>query len=255
MSYRGRISTVIIAQNEEHRLGRCVEACLPFSDEVLVVDGGSDDGTRELARRLGCRVVENEWPGYSAQRNFGARAATHDWIFSVDADEIVDTDLRGALNDLRESGFGDRRAYAIRRVNNFLGAWLTESPERKVRLYDRRRAGFTDEIVHEEVNVPPRRVPVLSGRIWHADHATLRGLTRNLNYYTSLEVDWTGHTRMRAWRLVFRPPLRFLQRYLLQRSFRHGWRGLFYACHWAYWELLREMKVYERSRISRHGSG
>jgi hypothetical protein len=53
---------------------------------------------------------------------------------------------------------------------------------------------------------------------------------------------------MRVWRLFLRPLLRFGQRYFLQRSFRHGWRGLFFAFDWAYWELLREMKVHERRR-------
>jgi glycosyltransferase involved in cell wall biosynthesis len=247
-----QISTVIIAQDEAGRLERCVRSCRPFSDEVLVVDGGSSDGTRELAERLGCRVIVNDWPGYAAQRNIGAQAAAHDWVFSVDPDEAVDDELGRAVADVRRSGTGDRVAYSVRRVNSFLGAWFTERAERKVRLYDRRRAAFTDAVVHEVVDVPVSATETLPGHVWHESHDDLEDATRRLNLYTSLEADAAaGERDMRMWRLFLRPLLRFGHRYLLQRSFRHGWRGLFFALNWSYWELLREMKVYERRRRRR----
>ena len=252
MSAPTPISTVIIAQDEAGRLERCVRSCRSFSDEVLVVDGGSSDGTAELAERLGCRVVVNPWPGYAAQRNVGAQAAAHDWIFSVDPDETVDEELGRALAELRRAGAGDRIAYSVRRVNSFLGAWFTERTERKVRLYDRRRTAFTDAVVHEVVDVPVSETETLPGHVWHHSHDDLEDATRRLNLYTSLEADQAAARRdMRAWRLFLRPLLRFGHRYLLQRSFRHGWRGLFFAFNWAYWELLREMKVYERRRADR----
>jgi glycosyltransferase involved in cell wall biosynthesis len=244
-----RISTVIIVRDEEERLERCVRPCLAFSDEVLVVDGGSTDGTRELAERLGCRVVEHEWPGYARQRNLGAESASYDWIFSVDADEVVDDELARAVGRLRDAGAGDGAAFSVRRVNRFLGEWFPESAERKVRLYDRRRAAFTERVVHEVVDVPVRSADVLPGCLMHESHDDLADATRRLNLYTSLEADAAATERgMSAWRLFLRPLMRFGHRYVLQRSFRHGWRGLFLAFNWAYWELLREMKVFERRR-------
>lgn len=246
------ISTVIIARNEVGRLERCVRSCLPFSDEVLVVDGGSSDGTRELAVSLGCRVIANEWAGYAPQRNFGADAAANDWIFSIDCDEAADQQLAGALDDMRRSRTGEGPAYSVRRINSFMGAWLTESPEIKVRLYDRRRLAFTGSPVHELVDIPVSDTAVLPGHLWHESYTDLDDATWRLNLYTSLEADTTASSRkMRAWRLFLRPVLRFGQRYVLQRAFRHGWRGLFLAFHWAYWELLREMKVYERRHLGR----
>lgn len=244
-----RISTVVIAQNESERLEQCVKACQPFSDEVLVVDGGSTDGTPELAKRLGCRLIANPWPGYAAQRNFGAQRASHDWIFSVDPDETADEELGRAIGALKRSGPGRRPAFSMRRVNSFLGVWLTESPERKVRLYDRRRAAFTDALVHEVVDVSTVRAGRLAGHLWHQSHDDLEEATARLNRYTSLEAEVAAANRnMRVWRLFLRPVLRFGHRYVLQKSFRHGWKGLFFALDWAYWELLREMKVYERTR-------
>jgi glycosyltransferase involved in cell wall biosynthesis len=243
------ISTVIITRNEADRLERCVRSCREFSDEVLVVDSHSTDATREVAHRLGCRVIENGWPGYSAQRNFGAGEAAHDWIFSIDADEEPDEELRRALAGLRRVPPGDRPAHSIHRINSFMGAWLTESPEVIVRLYDRRRTGYSAAIVHEVVDVPVADTRTLPGYVWHENHVDLEDATRRLDLYTSLEADReAGKREMQLWRLFLRPVLRFGQRYLLQRSFQHGWRGLFLAFHWTYWELLREMKVYERRR-------
>ena len=245
-----RISTVIIAQDEEELLERCVRPCLEFSDEVLVVDGGSRDRTRLVAEALGCRVIENAWPGYSAQRNLGAREAAHDWIFSVDPDETVDEELARALAKFRETGPANGQvAYSVDRINSFMRRWFPESSERKVRLYDRRAAEFTDAIVHEVVNVPTERTEPQPGHVWHDSWRDLGEIARRIDTYTSLEADREAARRpMRLWRLLLRPPLRFGHRYQIQRGYRHGWRGLFFALSWVWWELLREMKVYELRR-------
>ena len=80
------VSVVIIAKEEVDRLESCVASCQSFADEIVVIDGGSEDGTPGLARSLGCAVYENDWPGYGPQRNFGAEHAANDWIFWIDAD-------------------------------------------------------------------------------------------------------------------------------------------------------------------------
>jgi glycosyltransferase involved in cell wall biosynthesis len=243
------ISVVIIAQDQADRIEACVRSCRPFADEVLVIDGGSTDGTREVAERLGCRVVHNEWPGYAAQRNFGAGTAAHDWVFSIDTDEVVDATLAAALADFARGTPPNSPAFAVQRVNNFIGEWLTEKPETIVRLYDRRRAAYGDATVHETVNVPKDEAQVLPGSVWHRNNDDLTEVTRRLNLYTSLEADRDAARRdVDLWRLFWRPVARFGQRYFLHRGYRYGWRGLFLALHWTYWELLREMKVFERRR-------
>jgi glycosyltransferase involved in cell wall biosynthesis len=236
------ISTVIIAQDEEERLARCVRPCLAFSDEVVVVDGGSRDGTPELAERLGCRVIRNPWPGYSVQRNLGAERAANDWIFAVDSDEHPDGEL---ARSIAGAPAGGPPAYSVQRVNEFLGERLTHSPETKVRLYDRRRARFTDTLVHEVVDVPPEAAEPLPGVLFHDRPATRAEVLERIRLYTSLEAEVAASTRgPRLWRLLLRPPARFGQRWMLQRGFLHGRRGLVHACYWAWWELLREVKVY-----------
>src|SRR5690606_26124915 len=76
-----RISVVLITQDEEQLMERALRSCLPFADELVVVDGGSRDGSVARARRLGCTVYENPWPGFAKQRNFGLSKARHEWVF------------------------------------------------------------------------------------------------------------------------------------------------------------------------------
>ena len=81
-----KITATIIACNEERNIVRAIES-LRCVDEILVVDSGSTDRTVELATNLGVRVMESNWLGYKAQKNYAADQATHDWILSLDADE------------------------------------------------------------------------------------------------------------------------------------------------------------------------
>ena len=87
------ISACVIAKNEADRIGPCLES-LAFCDEIVVLDSGSTDGTQDLCRAAGARVIETDWPGWVKQKNRAAEAATHDWVLSLDADERVDPELR-----------------------------------------------------------------------------------------------------------------------------------------------------------------
>ena len=243
------ITTVLITQNEADRIERCVEACRPFSDEILVVDGGSDDGTVAAAQRLGCRVLENPWPGYAAQRTFGARHAAHDWIFWIDADEVVDPQLAVRLREFADGPPSPHAGASMLRVNHFMGRWLTGGAEVKVRLYHRERCSVTPVPVHESVTCDGSVIH-LPGVIWHFNFRSLKASMADVNRYTSLEAERTAAVRgPQAWRFLVRPLLRFVQRYLGFRAYRLGWGGLVYAVQWAHWEFMREAKVLEHAQL------
>src|SRR5215510_8210510 len=90
------ITGTIITLNEEARIAEAI-ASLSCCDEVIVVDAGSSDGTREIARARGARVIEHSWQGYSRQKNFAAEQAGNDWILSLDADERLSVELAGEI--------------------------------------------------------------------------------------------------------------------------------------------------------------
>jgi glycosyltransferase involved in cell wall biosynthesis len=251
-----KVSAVVIAQNEAERLEACVRACEPFADEVVVVDGGSDDDTVEVARRLGCMVFENPWPGYGPQRNFGAERAAHDWLFMVDADEIVGSDLAARLASWKRSRDDTKAAFNVTRVGDFMGIWLDGSPQTLVRLYDRRRCRMTDAQVHETVDVSGQPVGHIPGTLWHHGFRSLSDHVARFDRYSTLDAQaaWEQGKRFRVWRLALLPPVYFGQRLIGYRLYRKGIAGLTVCALWAFYVLLRELKLRELEWRSRNAA-
>ena len=94
-----KLTVTVITYNEAAHIQDALDS-VAWADEVLVVDSGSTDGTADLARARGARVVVREWPGYGAQKNFAAASASHEWILSVDADERVTPELAAEVRAL-----------------------------------------------------------------------------------------------------------------------------------------------------------
>jgi hypothetical protein len=247
MSRVSRLTTVIIAKDEAERIAGCIESVASVSDETLVVDSGSSDDTVAIAQRLGCRVLVNPWPGYGPQRNFGADHATHDWILWLDADERVGEDLGRSLAEWKGRSSTDAVAFRVRRIGDFMGHWLPEAAEWQIRLYDRRRCGVLERLVHERVDPQQGAVSALEGTLWHAGFRSLHDHVDRFNRATSLDARVAAQEgrRFSLARLLARPPLRFAQRYLLQRLYRHSVAGLAVALLWAYYEAMRELKLLE----------
>lgn len=241
------ISAVIIAKDEADRLAPCVESCRPFADEILIVDGGSVDGTPELARSLGCVVHENEWPGFGPQRNFGADRAVNDWIFWIDADEVVGAELARAVVEWKGGDLADAPpALAVERVGDFMGRWLDAASERLVRLYDRRACRISEVPVHEEVE-GCEEPGHLSGRLWHYGFRSLSDHVVRFDRYTTLEAEkaWQAGRRFSLWRLLWRPPARLFQRFFVQRLYSRGVAGIAVCALWFEYEVMRELKLWE----------
>lgn len=241
---------MIIAKDEAERIAGCIESVASVSDETLVVDSGSSDDTVAIAQRLGCRVLVNPWPGYGPQRNFGAFHATHDWILWLDADERVGEDLGRSLAAWKGHSPAGAVAFRVRRIGDFMGRWLPEAATWQIRLYDRRTCRVLERLVHERVDPSRGAVVALEGTLWHAGFRSLHDHVDRFNRYTSLDARAAAQEgrRFSLLRLLVRPPLRFAQRYLLQRLYRRGAAGLAVALLWTYYEALRELKLLELDR-------
>ncbi|MBC7925897.1 MAG: glycosyltransferase family 2 protein, partial [Bryobacteraceae bacterium] len=171
------ITATIITYNEERNIARAMES-LRCCDEIVVVDSGSTDRTAQIAEKLGARVIEYPWGGYARQKNYAAECATNDWILSIDADEALSEALEGEIWQVKKKG-PVYDAYTMPRLAQYLGRWILHSgwyPDRKVRLYNRTRARWTGDFVHESV--------VVSGRTGHLEsdllHFTCESLSEHL---------------------------------------------------------------------------
>ena len=95
-----QISTVIICRNEAHIISKVIAAAFRFTDDVVVVDSGSTDGTQQIVSATGARLLETNWEGYGPNKNKGVAMAKYNWILSIDSDEIVDDTLAKQLQTL-----------------------------------------------------------------------------------------------------------------------------------------------------------
>jgi len=222
----------VITYNEADRIVACVEA-LRFCDEVLVVDSHSTDATRELAAAAGARVIERDWPGFREQKEFAVRAAAHDWVLCVDADEVVSPKLAAQIAALRAQGFPRHAGWKLSRITNYFGRFLRFGhlyPDRILRLLDRRRGGWRGKNIHEHTEVDGS-IGVLTGHLEHYSYRSLRHQVLKLEDYAHL-MAYEMHARGRrasVLHLVGRPFWRFFSGYVLRLGVLDGWRGLLIA--------------------------
>lgn len=221
------LSVVLITKDAATQLDACL-ASAAFADEILVVDSGSRDSTVEIAIRHGARVIDRAWAGYGPQKQFAVESASYDWVLCLDADERVSPELKAGI--ARELAAAGADAYAIARCNRFLGRWLRHGegyPDWSVRLFDRRKAKWSNDAVHEKVvcTTPPAR---LRGDLMHESAESLAIYLDKQNRYTSLQASrlHAAGRRGSVLRMAISPIARFLKFYVLRLGFLDGVPGL-----------------------------
>lgn len=240
-----KITATIITLNEERNIARAIES-LRCCDQIVVLDSGSVDRTVELASNLGARVVEDSWRGYANQKNYAAEQAEHDWILSLDADEALSEVLEGEIWNLKKRGPA-YDAYTMPRMAQYMGRWILHGgwyPDRKVRLYDRRKGRWEGDFVHESVKVDGR-VGHLESNLLHFTCDSLSEHLRTLDRYTTLAAEElvARRTKIGLSKLIVDPAWTFVRSYFLQRGFLDGLEGLTIAHMAAIYTFLKYAKA------------
>ena len=241
------VTATVITLNESANLRGALES-LYWADEIIVIDSYSRDDTVAIAREFTDRVMARPWPGYSAQKNFAAEQASHDWILSLDADERVSTPLTAEIQALMLRG-PDAAGYRMPRATFHLGRWIRTTdwyPDCQLRLYDRRQARWTGGYVHESVKADG---PVIDLRedILHYAYRDLAHHVQTMDHYTSLAARQMFEDGRRAgwFDLAVHPPAAFLRNYLLRGGFRDGVPGLIVSAMNARYVGLKFAKLWE----------
>ena len=240
-----KISATIITFNEERNIARVLES-LRCCDEVLVLDSGSNDRTVEIATKLGAHVVEASWHGYAAQKNIATELAANDWILALDADESVSEALEAEIWQIKKAG-PDAAGYSMPRLAQYLGRWILHSgwyPDRKVRLFDRRKAHWVGKFVHESVKVEGRIVH-LQSNLLHFTCDSLSQHLRSMDGYTTLaaqEIVSRG-IKVNLSRMLFDPIWTFFRTYIVKLGFLDGAEGLAIAYMAALYNFVKFFKA------------
>jgi glycosyltransferase involved in cell wall biosynthesis len=245
-----KLSATIVALNEERNIVRAIES-LHIADEIVVVDSGSTDRTRDVARSLGARVIEEPWRGYAAQKNFAAQCAEHDWILSLDADESLGEVLEAEILELKREG-PRFDAYDMPRLAQYCGRWILHSgwyPDPKVRLYHRKRALWAGDFVHESVRVNGT-LGHLQGKLLHFTCNSVDDHLKTLNRYTTLAAQElvAKQSSSPLWKLALDPIWTFLRSYVIRQGFRDGPQGFTIARMAALYTFLKYSKARELRR-------
>jgi glycosyltransferase involved in cell wall biosynthesis len=242
------ISTVVITKNEERNLPRCLASVRSFSQEIVVVDSGSTDGTVRVAADAGARVIPQEWMGYGRQKQFALEQARSPWVFSIDADEEVSPELAAEIGRLDFAADG----YFVARRVWYLGRWIrhgTWNPDWVMRLFRRDRAHFTPESVHERVELRGRPAR-LRWPLYHYSYRDVAHHMAKINEQTSLSAaQMAERGRHAGWiKLALSPGWEFFRCYVLRRGFQDGSAGLVVAKLHAYYHFLKYAKLRELER-------
>ena len=244
---RPPISATIITLNAAAQLPECLDS-LAFCEEILVVDSGSTDETVALASSRGARVLHREWLGFGPQKQFAVREARHDWVLCVDADERVTGALRQSVEQALLTP--EATAYRFPRSNRFLGRYLRHGegyPDLSLRLFDRRHARWSEDIVHEKV-VASGPVGTLAGDLLHDTAESIESYLAKQNRYTTLAARQacSAGKRARAGHLLLSPLLRFVKFYFVRRGFMDGIPGLAHVlvgCSNSFFKYLKMMEI------------
>lgn len=251
-----KISACVIAMNEADRIGDCLRS-VAWCDEIVVVDSHSSDATREIATELGARVIERDWPGYAAQKDFAVGQASYNWVLCVDADERVSPELVAEIQTLRAGGFAGYAGWRVARLTWYEGAWVRHGiwyPDWNTRLFDRRRGRWHDNplyAVHEGVALDGR-LGTLKADLWHLPYRDHDEHLRTIDQYTTIIAEglYARGRRANLLRLYGHPAWGFFRSLILQRGFLDGARGWRIARLHAYYVRMKYAKLKQLERQS-----
>jgi glycosyltransferase involved in cell wall biosynthesis len=250
---RPSLWVVLITRDAAHLLERTLRA-VSFADQVLVVDAGSTDGTRELAEKLGARVVlQPEWKGFGHQKTFALEQAEGDWILVLDADEVVDPALADEIR--RVTATKDAAAgYSFRRVNFFLGERVRfghSRPSYVDRLFQKGKGRISAHRVHERVIVDGP-VEKLEGELHHYTTESISHRIRKNDEYSSVAAEDLFRQGRRAslLDLLFVLPLSIARDLVLKGGILDGKRGILLATLGAFYSFSKYAKLWELARTA-----
>lgn len=227
-----KISATIITFNEERNIERCIRSLENVADEIIVLDSFSTDRTEEICKVLNVRFVKRNWEGYSASKNYLNSLASHEYIFSIDADEAPDEELKNQILQLKNVEKDRKFIYSVNRLTNYCGKWIYHSgwyPDVKARLFPRDFCHWEGAFVHEELVCPGDNLPIvqLKGHLEHYSYYTYKDHRERADRYSLLTAQKMNNAGKKASLLkpYFSALGRFVAMFIIKKGFLDGKMG------------------------------
>lgn len=244
------ISAMVLTLNEEENIACCL-ASLDFCREIVVVDSGSSDRTREIARSFTDKVLQHQMDGFGSQRNYCIEQAENDWIFWLDADERVSPELKAAIEEAPDKT--EYSGFYVNRRTFYLGRWIHHSgwyPQYVLRLFNRKNGRCSPAKIHESI-ILEGSASRLKGDILHYPYRSLSRHLAKIDDYTTA-IAGEEHLKGRRFNPLVSasaPAGEFFKKYILKKGFLDGFPGLAIAVSSAYYTFLKQAKLYEIQKV------
>ncbi|MFK5985130.1 MAG: glycosyltransferase family 2 protein [Pseudomonadota bacterium] len=251
------LSAVIITKNEQGFIRDCLQS-VAFADEIIVVDNISSDNTVAICKEFTDKVIlTKDWPGFGVQKSRALERARGDWVLSLDADERISIDLKQEiLSAIQQDKYS---AYQIPRQSQYCGRWIKHSgwsPDYVLRLFRRDSAHFSDDIVHEKVQLNTGKMGSLSSPIQHYSYNSVEEVLDKTNRYSTANAlkSYQQGKKSSLSKAIFHGLWAFFRTYIIRAGFLDGQEGFILAVSNAevsYYRYIKLIYLLKKNRIKK----
>ncbi len=259
-SSRDSVSAVLIIKNEANFIARALSSLL-WCDEIVVVDSFSNDETSQICKdpkaawASKIRFVQQEWLGFSEQRNFAIEQSNSKWIFFLDGDEACSTELSNKIQKIlgEHQQNPESTQYKIHRQEYFLGKPIYYgiwNPSYHVRFFKKGEVRFTGEV--HEGTITKCNTKKIDEPIHHVEDLRIERFLTKLNHYTSLQSKHDYETGMRTnfFKIFFAFPAMFYKNYFYYQAYRDGREGFIISVLEGVSRTVRHMKIWQHQKLN-----
>lgn len=241
------ISVLIISKNDGDVIGDCIKSVKDLADEVIVVDGGSQDKTIEISEKFGAKVVKNAFRNFADQRNLALSLAKNEWIFYIDSDERATPEFIESIKIKIESADDNIGGFYIKRKTFYLGRDWGFS-DKVERIFRKDKLRNWHGVVHETPDFEGH-LEIINEPILHYTHRNLEQMIEKTNDWSEYEADLrlkANHPKMNIFRFLRVMITGFLRSYIAEKGYRNGTAGLIESIYQAFSMFITYAKLWEK---------
>ncbi|MEI6347596.1 MAG: glycosyltransferase family 2 protein [Bacteroidota bacterium] len=251
-----KLSVVIITYNEEKNIARCLESVKGIADEIVIVDSASTDATVAICEKMGAKVIQQPFLGYTEQKNFAVAQASYPFVFSIDADEAPNEKL--LLSIIAAKKNPSANGYSMNRLTNYCGSWVKHCgwyPDRKLRLFFKEKGAWTGGALHEKYELNSNETPMLiDGDLLHYSYYSIDDHIKQVDKFTAIsskELAEKGYCPSLL-KLISAAPVKFFRDYIIKLGFLDGYTGFQISKMSAFATYLKYARARDLYRINHH---
>jgi glycosyltransferase involved in cell wall biosynthesis len=249
-----QLSVVLAVHNEEKNLAQCLDSVKDILDELIIVDGESQDKTVEIASKYGAKIISTTNKlNFHINKQLGNDRAKHELVLQLDADEALDEQLKEFIQQLKKQDSLPAQAWNIRRKNFFMGSWMKKGgqyPDPLIRLFVKGKARLPQKNVHEQMEVDGT-IDWAEGHILHYSNPDFATYMQKFNTYTSFTATALKKESLSLSLVntvdyfLFKPVKTFMSLYLRHKGVLDGWAGFVFALMSAVHHPVAYLKLWE----------